>query len=739
MRIINKKFEEMSTIAKVNIMTIWRSTVSILTHSIIAMYAATVISNILCISAFAADPPVSDSAFKPFYSAGKTDSAYNYSLALLSARVAGESYNDTRSNSACVGNGPISSMYNCALLEAGFLDTQLVKYNVTSPQDPIAIAISSSQGYMPSGMSQLAQSSLQAVVGYKNISVDGHSKRVIAITFRGTQFGNPSQQFPDLAIDASAGSVQYALGDANNKVHEGFYASENAMELLENSIQISGISLGTLIANSAKAGASGDIFWVSGHSLGGGIATLYAARLLDRGINRDNLLVYTFGAPAAGNANFKDVFFNSAKLTKKINLYRFRDKNDAIPYSTYAAIIRTNVRDLANGMQDITDGNYLAASTHLKKFTTDSILDALISSVTPWPFNHIGYPITFSDGYILGDGTPPEKFTIMKEFVGTAFPHHAMTNYYWNIQVSGSNIPRSGTTQDSLLSGILTVTDTNGGFGTNTGTVMVTIPYSTPFEPLFKKTFPKTKHHQGESITYLANITSWSPQKVTANIFSDTLSDVKAIKSTIIISVNNSSYNKITEFTYPFKDISSNHWASEAISNLWGLGLVHGIGDTKNFGPKALVTRAEFLSMIIRSKAGDITAKPSVSPFDDVPLTGDGSWFAPYANYANINGYAHGTACADNNIAVCFRPNDPVSRFESSIMITNVFGLTYYDALHRPKWTDYKPETQTYSPWIAYTHGILRGLSTTHFGANDLLTRDQAVYVINAALKAKKP
>jgi len=41
---------------------------------------------------------------------------------------------------------------------------------------------------------------------------------------------------------------------------------------------------------------------VTGHSLGGAIATLAVAELISKGIQVDNL--YTFGSPRVGDSNF---------------------------------------------------------------------------------------------------------------------------------------------------------------------------------------------------------------------------------------------------------------------------------------------------------------------------------------------------------------------------------------------------------------------------------------------------
>lgn len=65
----------------------------------------------------------------------------------------------------------------------------------------------------------------------------------------------------------------------------------------------------------------------TGHSLGGAAATLFAARLIDMGIDPKKIAVVTFGAPAVGNQAFADKFQN------QINLLRVVNRKDFVPSS----------------------------------------------------------------------------------------------------------------------------------------------------------------------------------------------------------------------------------------------------------------------------------------------------------------------------------------------------------------------------------------------------------------------
>jgi hypothetical protein len=64
---------------------------------------------------------------------------------------------------------------------------------------------------------------------------------------------------------------------------------------------------------------------VTGHSLGGAAATLFAERLVALGVPKKQIEVITFGAPAIGNTAFVD------KYGDKINLIRVRTTHDPVP------------------------------------------------------------------------------------------------------------------------------------------------------------------------------------------------------------------------------------------------------------------------------------------------------------------------------------------------------------------------------------------------------------------------
>ena len=66
---------------------------------------------------------------------------------------------------------------------------------------------------------------------------------------------------------------------------------------------------------------------LTGHSMGGAVATLLATRLVDLGFPKDRINVVTFGEPAIGNAAYNEQYAN------KLHIVRITNTNDPIPGS----------------------------------------------------------------------------------------------------------------------------------------------------------------------------------------------------------------------------------------------------------------------------------------------------------------------------------------------------------------------------------------------------------------------
>jgi len=128
---------------------------------------------------------------------------------------------------------------------------------------------------------------------------------VLVVAFRGTEAG----QFADWLTDADFTLVDGPLGA---QVHEGFYdALADVWQRLHHEVSL---------ADPQRRKS----FWITGHSLGGALAALAAARWIDGG--RPVAGLYTFGQPRTGDAAFRRNF----NFVLKASTFRFVNDNDLV-------------------------------------------------------------------------------------------------------------------------------------------------------------------------------------------------------------------------------------------------------------------------------------------------------------------------------------------------------------------------------------------------------------------------
>lgn len=125
-------------------------------------------------------------------------------------------------------------------------------------------------------------------------------KRIVILTFRGS--ANDVNRFNDIRIDGvslqgiAAGSLQEPL--RSSQVHAGFAYEYGALQTVFNTDHM----------YTELQRVSADNGWhilLTGHSLGGALATLCAADLLLRGaFNANSIALITFGSPRTGDCAF---------------------------------------------------------------------------------------------------------------------------------------------------------------------------------------------------------------------------------------------------------------------------------------------------------------------------------------------------------------------------------------------------------------------------------------------------
>lgn len=173
----------------------------------------------------------------------------------------------------------------------------------------------------------MGRGSAQAVVARHG------TKPVIVVAFRGTEppqkdnirFRQVIDLIKDLEFfktDLTAKGFSQGWGFA----HSGFLSSFQALD---------DVDAGRALTRRIKALTAQDPnvgIWITGHSLGGALATLMTARLLDQMDQGEKLNVkgmYTFGSPMVGNDVFKKKLEESARR-HGVSLARFRNDQDLV-------------------------------------------------------------------------------------------------------------------------------------------------------------------------------------------------------------------------------------------------------------------------------------------------------------------------------------------------------------------------------------------------------------------------
>lgn len=136
---------------------------------------------------------------------------------------------------------------------------------------------------------------------------------LVIIAFRGTE----PTKFADVITDLKAWKTP--LADGWGSVHAGFKGGFDA---------IGNVMMTKLDEYKDQKVA----IWVTGHSLGGGLATLMAAEILRRkeaGEGFDLRGVYTFGSPRVGNKAFREKL-NATAAKHGAQLVRFRNGDDVV-------------------------------------------------------------------------------------------------------------------------------------------------------------------------------------------------------------------------------------------------------------------------------------------------------------------------------------------------------------------------------------------------------------------------
>lgn len=183
---------------------------------------------------------------------------------------------------------------------------------------------SSHQGYFNRGIVKLlytfvrgSKSIVDLQFSYSKKIDEFTGKQLIVVAFKGSH--EPQDWMTNFSLKDT---------DFYNRgmVHKGFYQSLKIFfKTLRNEKNEMTRAIFIDLFNDIKRFNETSNIIITGHSLGGALATLVGCYLFEMGVEPDNISVYSFGAPPVGTLKFYE-FYN-----QKINIYRVVNEDDVIP------------------------------------------------------------------------------------------------------------------------------------------------------------------------------------------------------------------------------------------------------------------------------------------------------------------------------------------------------------------------------------------------------------------------
>jgi hypothetical protein len=188
---------------------------------------------------------------------------------------------------------------------------------------------------------------------------------------------------------------------------------------------------------------------------------------------------------------------------------------------------------------------------------------------------------------------------------------------------------------------------------------------------------------------------------------------------------------ELSEFgNYEFVDVSSNHWAEEAIYKIFYAGITRGCSQNPlMYCPDGTVTRTQMAVFLGRAVHGSNFTPPSATGiFSDVPVS---YWAAGWIEQFYNDGITSG--CGTNPLRYC--PGNNVTRAQMAIfLLRSKLGKNYTPPSANGIFSDV-PVTYWAADWIEqlYNEGITTGCGTNplQYCPNNSVTRAQmAVFIM---------
>jgi|GEM_PF-3039105 len=199
--------------------------------------------------------------------------------------------------------------------------------------------------------------------------------------------------------------------------------------------------------------------------------------------------------------------------------------------------------------------------------------------------------------------------------------------------------------------------------------------------------------------------------------------------------VSNKSFTSFENSRKTFNDTPNDAWYYSDVKDLNARGVINGYQD-QSFKPNNNITRAEFLTMVLRA-FDDSNFESSTSTDSQFKDVNSSDWFSKAVNLGVSEGIISGYS--DNT----FRPNNPINRAEAVGILNKMLKYKYGESLNLPTrnaegvFNDVTPNDWFYQDvQKIYSYSIIDGDQNSNFfrpGRN--LNRAEASKIINKALK----
>ncbi|NMO95457.1 S-layer homology domain-containing protein [Paenibacillus lemnae] len=200
------------------------------------------------------------------------------------------------------------------------------------------------------------------------------------------------------------------------------------------------------------------------------------------------------------------------------------------------------------------------------------------------------------------------------------------------------------------------------------------------------------------------------------------LHHIKLVDSGLEMAELKNEVRAITAQSITFTDIKG-HWAETSILKASELGWVNGYSD-QTFRPQKQVTRAEFVTMLVRALELPVSEAPELQFKDsrNIPVWSKG-YIQTAVESGLIEGYADGT----------FRHNRLITRAEMAAVIVRSQGVVP-DPAAKPKFSDTEQIPAWAQPYIASAvdRGWIQGIGRNQFAPLKNANRAEAVHLILA-------